>query len=292
MNQRMRYLLLSFIAIMPASASVADTFLGIKYNVSIGKNEIVEIDTVTGQQTLLKQFEFPGGGFSAGTSFIDPKSGLLVMPDSSGAVLVYNRAENEISILPASAVSGLSALFPSLQSGGTDALISSGDSDTIQIGDGSILRSEADGTVHIGENSIVVSDEQVSASGNDEIYSSGGALQLGNTGDHKTVILGSLEVQGALEVPKPTQGSHAANKSYVDGMGAMMMAASQVSLTADPTANLSLGVGFGSMAGENAFAIGLAGTHQETSTRYSFTATYNDFTGTAAYGAGVSWSLR
>ena len=75
--------------------------------------------------------------------------------------------------------------------------------------------------------------------------------------------------------------------TYSNGVGAMMMAASQVSLTADPTANLSIGLGIGSMAGEDAFAIGLMGNHQETSTRYSFTAAYNDFTGTTAYGAGV-----
>ena len=150
----------------------------------------------------------------------------------------------------------------------------------------SLLRKEDDGTVHIGQNSIVLSDELVSASGNDEIYSSSGVLQLGNNAAHKTVI------KGTLEVPKPTAGAQAANKSYVDSMGAMMMAASQVHLNSDQTSKLNIGLGLGSMDGENAFAIGLGGLHQDTGVHYSFTATYSDFTEQAAFGAGVNWSLR
>ncbi len=149
----------------------------------------------------------------------------------------------------------------------------------------SIFRQEDDGTVHIGENSIVLSDESVSQSGNDEIYSSSGVLQLGNGANHRTVI------QGTLEVPKPTQSSHAANKAYVDGMGAMMMAATQVASTADPNANLSVGIGFGSMGSEKAFSFGLVG-NTSNSMRYSLTAAYSDLVGQVALGAGVSWTLR
>jgi len=165
----------------------------------------------------------------------------------------------------------------------------------------SLLRKEDDGTVHIGQNSIVLADELVSTSGRDEIYSTSGVLQLGDTDTHQVVI------KGDLIVDTPTAANHAANKAYVDqqnaatlssanrysnAIGAMTMAASQISLTASPDANLSLGVGLGHMQGENAFAIGLSGKTADQRLRYSFTASYNDLTGTPAYGAGISWSLR
>ena len=165
----------------------------------------------------------------------------------------------------------------------------------------SLLRKEDDGTVHIGQNSIVLADELVSSSGRDEIYSSSGVLQLGDTDTHQVVI------KGDLIVDTPTAANHAANKAYVDqqnaatlssanrysnAIGAMTMAASQISLTASPDANLSLGVGLGHMQGENAFAIGISGKTSDQKMRYSLTASYNDLTGTPAYGAGISWSLR
>ena len=293
--------LVSVLLALTGSNAFADTFLGIKYNPLVQMNEIYEYDSATGSETLLKQFTFPSGVWSAGTSFVDPKSGLLVMKDGGGALLVYDRAENQITTLPASAVNGFQALFPAVESGGTDSLISSVDDGTLQLGDGSILRSEVDGTVHVGANSIVLADELVSASGNDEVYSSSGVLQLGNNDNHRTVI------KGTLEVSNPTQANHAANKSYVDtgdaatlssaksysnGIAAMTLAASQINLSGDPTSSLNFGIGFGSMGGENAFALGLGGVNQNTNMRYSATASYSDTTKKVAIGAGLSWSLR
>ena len=293
--------LVSVLLALTGSNAFADTFLGIKFNPLVQMNEIYEYDSATGSETLLKQFTFPSGVWSAGTSFVDPKSGLLVMKDGGGALLVYDRAENQITTLPASAVNGFQALFPAVESGGTDSLISSVDDGTLQLGDGSILRSEVDGTVHVGANSIVLADELVSASGNDEVYSSSGVLQLGNNDNHRTVI------KGTLEVSNPTQANHAANKSYVDtgdaatlssaksysnGIAAMALAASQINLSGDPTSSLNFGIGFGSMGGENAFALGLGGVNQNTNMRYSATASYSDTTKRVAIGAGLSWSLR
>jgi len=165
----------------------------------------------------------------------------------------------------------------------------------------SLLRKESDGTVHIGANSIVLSDELVSASGNDEVYSSSNVLQLGDNDNHRTVI------KGTLEVSSPTQANHAANKSYVDtgdaatlssaksysnGIAAMTFAASQINMSADPTSSLNFGIGFGSMGGENAFALGIGGINQNTNMRYSATASYSDTTKSVGIGAGLSWSLR
>ena len=165
----------------------------------------------------------------------------------------------------------------------------------------SLLRKETDGTVHIGANSIVFSDELVSASGNDEVYSSSNVLQLGNNDNHRTVI------KGTLEVSDPTQANHAANKSYSDtgdaatlssarsysnGIAAMTLAASQISLSADPTSSLNFGIGLGSMGGETAFAFGLGGIDQNADMRYCATASYSDTTKSFAIGGGVTWSLR
>ena len=150
----------------------------------------------------------------------------------------------------------------------------------------SLLRKEDDGTVHIGQNSIVLSDEAVSASGNDEVYSSSGTLQLGNNASHKTII------KGTLEVPKPKTGNEAANKSYVDGVGAMVMAAAQLNMMYNPDSVLDLGFGLGSMDNENAIAVGLGGVLPDSNMRYSLSATYSDYTAQVSYGAGLSFSLK
>ena len=72
----------------------------------------------------------------------------------------------------------------------------------------------------------------------------------------------------------------------------MMMAATQVTMTADPGSKLNIGFGLGSLSGENAFAIGLTGSSNDGSFRYSVTASYSDYVDEVAVGAGLSWSLR
>lgn len=216
----------------------------------------------------------------------------------------------------------------------TNALVTNGSFSTKQITstDGSSLfRQEADGTVHIGENSIVLADETVSQSGNDEIYSSSDVLQLGNDSNHRTVV------RGTLEVSTPTQSNHAANKGYVDtkdaatlvaarsyadtqdaatlvsarsyadtqdaatlqsakiyanGVAAMSMAASQISMNANPQAPIGFGIGFGNIGGQSAFAMGLTGYTQNSGVRYSLTASHNATTKQTGIGAGVFFSLR
>jgi hypothetical protein len=218
--------------------------------------------------------------------------------------------------------SGASTTFQSYASNvtteGTVNIVTKGGLVTEQLSnpDGtSLLRKEDDGTMHIGQNSIVLADELVSASGNDEVYSSSGVLQLGNTDKHKTII------KGTIEVPTPTQKNHAANKKYVDSadaatlssantyadtvgtatlssantysnaVGAMSQATSQIGLNIDPKAKLSLGIGLGTMDGQNAFAIGLTGFEEQSGFRYSTTMSYSDTTKNVAVGAGLSWSL-
>ena len=221
--------------------------------------------------------------------------------DRSGAVITFNAYSENVTNIASANTETNGGLITGQITGDDGA---------------TLFRQEEDGTVHIGENSIVLADELVSVSGNDEVYSSSGVLQLGNNDAHRTVI------KGTLEVSNPTQANHAANKSYVDtgdaatlssaksysdtgdaatlssaksysnGIAAMTLAASQISLSADPTSSLNFGIGFGSMGGENAFAFGLGGINQNTNMRYSATASYSDTTRRVAVGAGVSWSLN
>ena len=263
----------------------AETMLGIKYNSNDAVNEIYEIDPSTGTEKLLKQFSFPSGGWSVGGSFADPKTGLLYLKDGGGATLIYNKKLNAFTTVPASSTNSFQALFPNIEAGGTDALISSPEDNKVVVGD-NLIRLETDGTVHVGKNSIVLSDEIISASGNDEIYSSSGVLQLGNNASHKTII------HGSLEVPVPITGNQAANKSYVDGIGAMVMAAAQLNMMYNSNSVLDLGVGISSVGEENALAIGLGGVIPESRMKYSVSASYNNTSQEVSYGAGVSFSLK
>jgi len=262
----------------------AETMLGIKYNSNDAVNEIYEIDPSTGTEKLLKQFSFPSGYWSPGTSFADPKTGLLYLKDSDGSTLIYDKFLNSFTTIAASSTNSFQALFPNIEAGGTDALISSTEENKVVIGD-NLVRLETDGTVHVGKNSIVLADELVSASGNDEVYSSSGVLQLGHNASHRTII------KGSIEVPKPTKGIHAANKSYVDSMGAMLMAASNLNYSIDPSSGLSLGIGLGYMDGENALAVGVGGSNLNSNMSYTSSISYSDYTNQVSIGAGVSWSL-
>ena len=83
-----------------------------------------------------------------------------------------------------------------------DAIETKGSFSTTKITDAdgvSLFRQEDDGSIHIGENSVVIVDSPNSSSGNDMIYSSaadGSTLQIGNVDSHRTIINGTLEVTG------------------------------------------------------------------------------------------------
>jgi len=153
----------------------------------------------------------------------------------------------------------------------------------IKGGDGATLfRQETDGTVHIGENSIVLSDESVSASGNDEVYSSSGALQLGNNNSHRTIV------KGALEIDDPKKPNHAANRRYVDGIGASSLA-SMSALTSIPN-NRGFGVGTGFINGQSALSLGIKYQFEKSNVFLSASSSYNSTSDTLASSAGLGWS--
>lgn len=150
-------------------------------------------------------------------------------------------------------------------------------------GDGATLfRQETDGTVHIGENSIVLSDESVSASWFDEVYTSSGVLQLGNKDSHRTVIKGDLEVNN------PTKPEHAANKRYVDGLGAMAMAS--LSASNSIPAGEGIGIGTGYIGGQTALALGMKKRVGNGKYNVSLTASHNTTLSQSGVSAGFGWS--
>lgn len=237
-------------------------------------------------------------------------SSILVASSNAEATLAEEAGftvDTEISSLDRSGASGtFQSYATNLTNDGNDEvnITTNGGLVTEQLSnpDGSsLLRKEDDGTVHIGQNSIVLADELVSSSGNDEIYSSSDVLQLGDDENHTTVVVGNLEVG------TPTADNHAANKAYTDtqdaatlqsaktyanGVAAMAMAASQISMNVDPNVPFGFGIGFGNIGNQSAFSIGFAGADKETGVRYSITGSYNKGTGQSGVGAGLFIPLR
>ena len=157
-------------------------------------------------------------------------------------------------------------------------------SERIEAPDGAVLfRQESDGTVHIGENSIVLADEAVSNSGFDQIYSSSGVLELGNNAAHRTVITGTLEIQD------PTAPNHAATKRYVDGVGSMSLALAMMPKAMPGQSMVTAGMG--TMGGEGAIALGLSAANEGSGMSYNFGTAYNDTVAEFSFGAGVGWQF-
>ncbi|NCF47816.1 MAG: hypothetical protein GWP24_09675, partial [Alphaproteobacteria bacterium] len=120
--------------------------------------------------------------------------------------------------------------------------------DTIKSADGQtdIIRAESDGTVHIGENSLVFD------STNDVISSSSGSLTLGDTDNHVT------KVRGILSIQDPTEPDHAATRRYVDQSAAM--AASLDTRNPERGKNFHVQLGGATKNQENAVGLNFAGS--------------------------------
>ena len=244
----------------------------------------------------------PSTGEVISSTLVASSNAEATLADEAGFIV-----DTEISSLDRSGASGtFQSYATNLTNDGNDEvnIATKGGLVTEQLSnpDGSsLLRKEEDGTVHIGQNSIVLADELVSSSGNDEIYSSSDVLQLGDDENHTTVVVGNLEVG------TPTADNHAANKAYTDtqdaatlqsaktyanGVAAMAMAASQISMNVDPNVPFGFGIGFGNIGNQSAFSIGFAGADKETGVRYSITGSYNEGTGQSGVGAGLFIPLR
>ena len=147
----------------------------------------------------------------------------------------------------------------------------------------SIFRQESDGTIHIGANSIVLSDETVSNSGYDQISSSSNVLELGNSSAHRTVITGTLEVQ------EPTAPNHAATKKYVDGNAAM--SAAIASMPTAPLGKSMLTAGMGHRDGSSAIAVGYTHAPESGDKVFNLSISHSSHVSKPTYAGGIGWSF-
>ena len=168
--------------------------------------------------------------------------------------------------------------------GSTAVVVTNGNFSTNKItasNGASLIRQEADGTVHIGQNSIVLADELVSNSGFDQIYSSSDVLEIGNTSSHRT------KIRGALEIQDPSRPNHATNKRYVDGISAMAAAVASMPQATQGETMLTLGTGY--RDGQNAFALGFTSRPTKSPVSFNVNAAYSDSASKTTFGAGLGW---
>ena len=130
-----------------AYAANEDFFLGVKYNSVAKKNEIYKISQTTGESVLLKQFSFPSGYWQPGASFMDSYNGNLYLKDSNGQYMQYNYINDTLTTTPVMD-SDFQTMFQTPWAGS------------------GIVSEAADGSVHIGENSLVT----IETDGKQQLY--------------------------------------------------------------------------------------------------------------------------
>lgn len=154
--------------------------------------------------------------------------------------------------------------------------------DEVRGSTGSTLISSNAGNVSVANGSLRVSPSNSSSAPGTTISSSDDTLILGDSGIHRTIVRGTLEVQD------PTAPSHAANKRYVDGATSLAMAMS--SLPVSPDGGPYLGVAAGTLGGETAFALGFSHTEPASGFQMKFNLGHSASSGTgAAVGIGIGF---
>ena len=230
----MKKIILTLAILIPLAIFSAESrTYGIKYNGETENNEIWLIGE-DGTETLMEAFKFPSGGWQTGSSYVDDKTGFLWLLDGNGTWVTYDPITDTLNTAAYVAPSGYQKTFintfafdevikdtvdengnPITQIGteqlvdeSGDELISSGtDSDgskTTVIGstdivgsDGDTLISkEADGSVHIGENSLVTVEEN----GVQQLYATDADDDLININIKKgtDLLIDGVSVAGSL----------------------------------------------------------------------------------------------
>ena len=202
-----------------AYAANEDFFLGVKYNSVAKKNEIYKISQTTGEAVLLKQFAFPSGYWQPGSSFMDSYNGNLYLKDSNGQYMQYNYINDTLTTTPVMD-SDFQTMFQTPWAGS------------------GIVSEEEDGSVHIGENSLVTIEQN----GKQSLYAtnaSGASIPINiNNGS-------SLQVNGVDVMDK------------IDGAVALSSAMSALPNSSDDAAG-TCGMGTGFHKGLSAISAGCA----------------------------------
>jgi hypothetical protein len=156
---------------------------------------------------------------------------------------------------------------------------------TIQDTTGSryVRKDSTTGSIHIGENSMVFDDASGSiGNGSDIMSSSVGKIQIGKNETDSTTFVGEVNV------PNPKSSSNAANKGYVDTIGAMSMAMASSTFTNKGDGSY-IGIGSAVVEGEGALAAGFA--YQKENKFVSVSLSYHRLMGSPVVSSGIGWKF-
>jgi hypothetical protein len=225
------------------TAVFAESIAMITYDSTTQKNGITIWDSVSNVSAEKITFKFPSGGWQASNSFTTDDA--LWLKDGSSGFMVYNYATNLISHKVGGVQSGGSFGIPRV-----GQLVSSSDSGSLKIENTkgeTVIETRADGSTHIGENSLVTIEEN----GAQSLYATDAN---GNTIDINIVNGSNLLINGNPISSGPTLKEV---RKY-DSRSVALSAA----LTALPTqsegSSHACGIGSGVRGNYSAMAIGCA----------------------------------
>ena len=160
----------SILSIFGITQALAESpFLAVKYNGGTAQNEIWSLDRTSSAETLLQGFTFPSGEWVPSNSYQDTTTGKLFLKDSRGPFLVFDPIEKTFGTPIAFPFTGYQKIFATSETltetirAGTDkdgnATTVIGSSNIVDSTGKTIIESKPDGSIHIGENSLVTIEE-------------------------------------------------------------------------------------------------------------------------------------
>jgi len=160
----------SILSIFGITQALAESpFLAVKYNNDTSQHEIWSLNRTSNAETFLKSFAFPSGAWSPGGSYQDTTTGKLFLKAVNGPYLVFDPIEKTFGTPIAFGYTGYQKIFTTSESlneivrAGTDkdgnATTVIGSSNIVDSTGKTLIESKPDGSVHIGENSLVTIEE-------------------------------------------------------------------------------------------------------------------------------------
>ena len=284
---KIRYIFLLSLSIclfMPYNLAFSDSMLAVKYNSVSEVHEIYELDLTNNSETLLKQFTFSTGtSWHQMASFFDPKTGQLFLkagnsaqcvpgdPDPAvascvGEMVIYDKKTNSISTKTSDTLRSYQTIFAKVEDGGTDALIKFSD----------------DGSVHIGENSLVTQE----VNGIQDLYATDSG---GNQIDINIKSGTNLLIDGTNITSLVGSNSSAISTLQQDLSGSVALSSALAALpNSSPDAFYTCGLGTGIHDSSSALSAGCASDFSI----YAFTDNLPKIFQTASFNIGSSFLIN
>ena len=221
--------------------------IGVIYNASEQSNEIWTVDSETAVETFKQRFKFPENSWLPARSYVEEDTNKLWMRASNGSYKIYDMANDTIETLASPSLTNdyqwtwktpwMSTLVKEKTDGSLEISDSKGNT---------VIERKADGTTHIGENSLVTVEE----SGTQSLYATdadGNAIDINITNGSNLLING-----------KPITGVSIKEVRKYDSRSVALSAA----LTSLPTQSIdgshACGIGSGVRGNYSAMALGCA----------------------------------